>query len=312
MKIDEKAKSSDMLQAGNVPPLNDKPKKKNRQLQFYKFLFYSNKLEIIIQDFLSLARFSNCIEIVAWVVSLILCCNTPDNKPEIPNGEEIIQYNATFIVCHLFHVIRGVIGLILWMKLPRSYQVIDQLNSISEPDLEKKFFNDIIRDYMNKNVITPIQNKKFIFLSHIIFTFINLAIDLVDFFVLLSGVYKSNNESKVVIMTYFFIDIIYLSVDLSYFTWSMQLKYKLPKAYLVPIQEALDGFVNRIKSRMKIGKKETDVKKENEIQNKLPEIKDKIVDNSINRGSNVNVDLNNDSCNNNNNEVGVNEVKIDL
>ena len=43
MKIDEKAKSSDMLQAGNVPPLNDKPKKKNRQLQFYKFLFYSNK-----------------------------------------------------------------------------------------------------------------------------------------------------------------------------------------------------------------------------------------------------------------------------
>ena len=45
---------------------------------------------------------------------------------------------------------------------------------------------------------------------------------------------------------------------------------------------------------------------------KLPEIKDKIVDNSINRGSNVNVDLNNDSCNNNNNEVGVNEVKIDL
>lgn len=311
MNNEEKPKSSDNLQAGTIPPLNEKPKKKNRQLQFYKFLFYSNKLEIIIQDFLSLARFSNIIEIVIWIVSLILYCNTPNNRPEIPNGDKIIQYNASFIVCHLFHVIRGIIGLILWTKLPRSYQVIDQLNNINDTDLEKKFFNDIIRDYMNQNVIIPIQNKKIMFLSHIIFTFINVVIDIVDFFVLLSGVHKSNEESKVVIMTYFFIVIIYLSVDFSYFTWSIQLKYKLPKTYLVPIEESLDGFVNSLKKRMKIGKKATDVKKEHEIQNKLPEIKDKIVDNSLNKGSNINVDLNNNS-NNNNNEVGLNEVKIDL
>ena len=41
-------------------------KKKNRTLQYYKFLFYSMKTEIKVNDFLKLLRNTNTLELSLW------------------------------------------------------------------------------------------------------------------------------------------------------------------------------------------------------------------------------------------------------
>ena len=59
-----------------------KPSKKNRTLQFYKFLFYSIKLEIKVHEFVDLVRYANQSEIILWILSLLLYVNTPKNFPK--------------------------------------------------------------------------------------------------------------------------------------------------------------------------------------------------------------------------------------
>ena len=56
-----------------------KIKKKNRILQYYKFLFYSIKTEIKHHDFLKLLSNSNTTELSIWKISVLLFANIPKN-----------------------------------------------------------------------------------------------------------------------------------------------------------------------------------------------------------------------------------------
>ena len=57
----------------------NQPKKKNRTLQYYKFLFYTMKTEIKVHDFLKLLRNSNTAELSIWTISVVLFANIPKN-----------------------------------------------------------------------------------------------------------------------------------------------------------------------------------------------------------------------------------------
>ena len=83
-------------------------KKKNRTLQYYKFLFYSLKTEIKAQDFLKLLRTSNAIEIAIWIISILLYANTPKDFPKLTRGEKSTSYKNSFIWLHFFHIIRAI------------------------------------------------------------------------------------------------------------------------------------------------------------------------------------------------------------
>lgn len=296
----------------NLNGNNINPPKKNRQLQFYKFLFYSNKIEIQLQDFLSLVRTSNQTEIMFWILSVILYCNSPNNQPEYEANGRKYTYNGGFIWAHLFHIVRGFLGLYIVYVLPRTFQLIDKLQNLNESILEKKFFNDIMREFLNENVLNVISKKKIHFLFYLSLTGLNLGIDLFDFFFLLSMLDKSPSESKVVLITYLFISLVYIIIDLSYVLWSFSLKYILPKEYLEPILNAFDGLVGKAKKVFKIGKKESDIKKEFEVKgpeqppHKLPEVKDQIISNNsntntINQVNSNSINVNIEGINNNNN-----------
>ena len=56
-----------------------KIKKKNRTLQYYKFLFYSMKTEIKQHDFLKLLSNSNTTKLSIWTISVLLFINIPKN-----------------------------------------------------------------------------------------------------------------------------------------------------------------------------------------------------------------------------------------
>ena len=265
-------------------------KKKNRTLQFYKFLFYSIKLEIKFHEFIDLVRYTNQSEIILWLLSVILYINTPKDFPKIKDkNDKVVKYKNTFIWFHLIHVVRSILGFYLWNKLPKSYQLVETLKGTPDDKLSKTLFNDLIRETAHIQIIKPISEQKILFYIYAGCTFFNFVIDVIDFFAVLTGLKNATSDAKVVLLTYLMIAFLYCVIDLSYFFWGEMLKLHFPIQYLAPIQEAFHGTVKKLYQRFKILKPKTDIKEEDKVQNqgnnnnieenieqKLPQINEKI------------------------------------
>jgi hypothetical protein len=245
---------------------NNGLKKKNRTLQYYKFLFYSMKTELKLHDFVKLVRASNAGEIAIWVISLILYANTPKDFPKLSNGEKSTSYKNAFIWFHFIHVLRAVLGIFLIHTLPKSFQVINSLESNSDEKLERTLFNDLIRETIYFNVTEKIKPKKIPIFIYLIMTVINFVFDLIDFLVVLSSLSGAKPEVKVVLLTYLLISVLYMIIDLSYVFWTGQLKYVFPREYLKPIDSIFNGVVDKAMVRFKLRKPKTDIISEAKVQ----------------------------------------------
>lgn len=175
-------------------------KKKNRTLQFYKFLFYSMKVEIKLHEFIDLVRFSNQSEISLWILSLVLYFNSPTN------------YTSVFIWIHILHLVRGLIGFFIMLKMPRSYQVVEAMKEVGEHDMENKLFNDIVRSVLKKEVVDKMQGMRIFLILYFIFTFINFIFDTIDFLYILSQIDKDvyTNNIRVILLSNLMITFLYI------------------------------------------------------------------------------------------------------
>ena len=239
---------------------SDGLKKKNRTLQYYKFLFYSLKTEIKAQDFLKLLRTSNTVEIVIWIISLLLYANTPKDFPKISAGErKSSSYKNTFIWFHILHVIRGALGTFITFTLPRSYKVTEYLETISDSKLENTLFNDLIRETIFFSITEKIKSKKIPIIIYFVLTGLNFIFDILDFFIIIASLSRARSDAKVVLLTYLLIAAIYIATDLAYLLWAGQLVYIFPREYLKPIDSMFNGVVDYAMKKFKLGKPKTDV-----------------------------------------------------
>ena len=249
------------------PNQTDGLKKKNRTLQYYKFLFYSLKTEIKAQDFLRLLRTSNTVEIAIWVISLILYASTPKDFPRISAGErKSSSYKNAFIWFHLLHVLRGALGIFISFTIPRSYKVTEYLETISDSKLETTLFNDLIRETIFFSITEKVKSKKIPILIYLILTGLNFIFDLIDFFVVIASLSKARSDAKVVLLTYLLIAAIYIATDLAYLLWAGQLVYIFPREYLKPIDSMFNGVVDYAMKKFKLRKPKTDVVSEARAQ----------------------------------------------
>ena len=241
--------------------------KKNRTLQFYKFLFYSLKTEIKVHDFLKLLRNSNTAELSLWTISVVLYANIPKDIPIIKSkGEILVKYDGGFIWLHIVHIIRAFLGMFIGYKLPRSYQIMDSLQSLSDEKLEKTLFNDIIRETLYNQAILVIKERKFIIMIYFFFTIVNIFFDFIDFLVTLSKLTSAPSAAKVIFITYLFISIIYLVIDFSYFVFAGQLKYIFPSDYLRSMTAVYYGSIERAMITFNLRKGKTNVIEESKAQ----------------------------------------------
>ena len=241
-------------------------KKKNRTLQYYKFLFYSMKTEIKLHDFMKLIRTSNSGEIAIWLISLILYANTPKDFPKLSKDENSTSYKNVFIWFHFIHVIRAALGIFLVYSFPKSFEVINKVEENSDEKLEKTLFNDLIREIIFFNVTEKIKPKKIPILIYLIMTLINFVFDFIDFLVILGSLSGAKPEAKVVLLTYLLISVLYIIIDLAYIFWTGQLKYVFPKDYLKPIDAIFNGIVDKAMVIFKIKKRKTNVVDEAKAQ----------------------------------------------
>jgi hypothetical protein len=147
--------------------INPPPKKKNRTLQYYKFLHYAMKIEIKMHEFIDLIRFSNQSEISLWILSLVLYINSNSS-----NQNQLIWF-------HLLHVARGIMGMLLMLSLPKSYNLVESMN-VDNTQLETKLFNDIAREVADREVVSKLKKMKGKLIFYFVMTFINFTIDVID------------------------------------------------------------------------------------------------------------------------------------
>ena len=246
---------------------NTDVKKKNRTLQYYKFLFYTMKTDIKIHDFLKLLRNTNTLELTLWSLSIVLFANIPKNFPILKDGERNkIKYNGVFLWLHICHVIRAFLGMFIGYKLPRSFQIMDFLQQISNEKLAKNIFNDIMRDTLYNKVILVVKKLKIHILFYFIITIINILIDIIEFFWILANIERVSSSAKPEFISYMFINVIYLISNFLYFSYFGQLKYIFPSNYLDAINSLYICVIDSAKIIFKLKKEKTDVIEENKAR----------------------------------------------
>ena len=225
------------------------------------------KTDIKLHDFLKLLRNSNTAELSIWTISVVLFANIPKNFPILKEGETSkSKFIGAFLWFHIMHILRACLGMYIGYKLPRSYQIMDALQKISDEQLEKTLFNDIIRENILKNGILIIKQKKVFIFAYVILTIINVLIDIIDFLLNLTKISKCATNEKVVFITYLIIVIIYLAIDFSYFFWGGQLKYIFPPDYLRPISDIYIGIIDKAIMTFKLDKLKTNIISEAKAQ----------------------------------------------
>jgi hypothetical protein len=225
------------------------------------------KTEIKIHDFLKLVRNSNTAEISIWTMSVVLFANIPKNFPILKEGEKsTAKYSGAFIWLHIVHILRAFLGMYIGYKLPRSFQIMDILQNLSDEKLAKTLFNDIIRETVLKNTIPVIKERKILIFIYFVSSIINAIFDIIDFIVILVQMSGSSSSAKVVFMTYLLIAVIYLVIDFAYFFWAGQLKYIFPPEYIRPITDLKYGIIDRVIMAFKLAKGKTNIISEAKAQ----------------------------------------------
>jgi len=156
--------------------LKEKNKKINiEKIGFFKFLIYSTKAEIHINSFKDLLYWISLLEIFLYLLSILLFISSPSN----------------FYIFWTFttHCVRGLIGLIVLFRIPDShlaFENIENFDSTSIETLQEQMVSNyfkILQD--NESRIKPLLTVYFIF------TIINIIVDNIIFFYLLT---KWNNQ----------------------------------------------------------------------------------------------------------------------
>ena len=248
---------------------NNNIKKKNRTLQYYKFLFYTMKTEIKVHDFLKLIRNTNTLELSLWTISIVLYANVPKNFPILKPGEKNkSKYSGAFLWFHILHVVRACIGMFVGYKLPRSFQIMDFLQDLSKEKLAKTLFNDIIRETIYNKVILVIRKYKVHIFLYFLLTILNIIIDVIEFFYILFKIPGISDSARIEFITYFIINIIYLHINFSYIFYFGQLKYIFPPIYLNSISKVYICLSDTVRALFKLKKEKTNVIDENKAQHK--------------------------------------------
>ena len=98
------------------------------------------KTEIKVHSFTKLLRISNAGELSLWIISVIIYIN----KKFLTEGQKSTSSQNVFILFHILHVFCSVLCIFLICSFPRSFQVINILQSNTDSKLEKTLFNDLI------------------------------------------------------------------------------------------------------------------------------------------------------------------------
>ena len=148
----------------------DSLKSKNSEKNtFFKFLMYNTKIEINFEDLNEKIWWSSLLEASIWIFLFIVFCLNP----------------SSLMIIWVFspHFIRAIFGLIILMKVPNTFHVVEQLKDYENQSVQE------VQDMMinvYKSLLSVFEEhlKKYL-IGYFVLTIINVLIDAIMFIILL-------------------------------------------------------------------------------------------------------------------------------
>ena len=272
----------------NIRKIYEENEKRNRiKIETTEFMSYAVKVELLFQTLHGyLYWISNC-EFLFFLVLFFLFCSSPKTMGKI--------------WWYIFHFFRGIFGIGIICYLPKTYELIENLQEI--PDNLENIKYSLIQIFFE--LLKPNQKKLKIFLLfYFSLTILCTVIDIMLFCVFAPDIGIVENDKP-----FFFMllsSIIFIYTDLVYFSFFSSFKFYFNKKQHDSIQRAtILGFFDQLKIGMGKGVVKM-ARKVGKIKGNLGNIKS--MKNPFRKKENVN--SNNIENNNDNNDNVIREVNV--
>jgi hypothetical protein len=227
--------SEDMSLISEAVSYDFEPIQKDGKL--FKFILYTTKVEIKFNSLIRLIYNTSIFEMAMWVLGFLLFIASPKD-----------MYLIWFL---LVHVAKGAIGLILLNKMPKTYEILE--NVAKNPNFDESKIIELIEKEIKDFFIIKWGESKNKFFLYLVSTIACLIIDLIIFIAQVSAFGK---EEWLLMQTcMLFTILVFIITDVIYFLWFFTLQFTFPPEIMNPIKKAIFGSIGDLSTlvRQRIG-----------------------------------------------------------
>lgn len=198
--------------------------------KLFKFILYTTKVEIKFNSLIRLIFNTSIFEISLWIVGFLLFVASPKD-----------MYLIWILIVHIG---KGVIGLVLLNKMPKTYEIME--NVAKNPNFDETKIIELIEKEIKDFFLIKWEENKNKFFLYLVGTIICLAIDLIIFIAQVSAFGK--DEWLLMQTCMLFTILIFIVTDVIYFLWFFTLQFTFPPEIMNPIKKAIFGSIGDLSS----------------------------------------------------------------
>ena len=201
-----------------------------KDAKLFKFILYTTKVEIKFNSLIRLIFNTSIAEINLWVLGFFLFLASAKD-----------MYLIWILIVHLG---KGVLGIILLNKMPKTYEIIE--NIAKNPNFDESKIIELIEKEIKDSFVVKWGENKSKFFFYLISTIICLAIDLIIF---LAQIFAFGKEEWLLMQTcMLFTILLFIITDVIYFMWFFTLQFTFPVEIMNPIKKAIFGSIGDLSS----------------------------------------------------------------
>ena len=201
--------------------------------KLFKFILYTTKVEIKFNSLIRLIYNTSIFEIALWIVGFLLFISSPKD-----------MYLIWILIVH---IAKGVIGIILLNKMPKTYEIME--NVARNPNFDENKIIELIEKEIKDFFMIKWEENKNKFFIYLISTIVCLVIDLIIFIAQVSAFGK--DEWLLMQTCMLFTILIFIITDVIYFLWFFTLQFTFPPEIMIPIKKAIFGSISDLSSLVK-------------------------------------------------------------
>ena len=198
--------------------------------KLFKFILYTTKVEIKFNSLIRLIYNTSIFEMALWVLGFLLFIASPKD-----------MYLIWILIVH---IAKGVMGLILLNRMPKTYEILE--NVAKNPNFDESKIIELIEKEIKDFFIEKWGENKSKFFIYLISTIGCLVIDLIIFIAQITAFGK--NEWLLMQTCMLFTILVFIISDVIYFLWFFTLQFTFPPEIMNPIKKAIFGSIGDLSS----------------------------------------------------------------
>ena len=198
--------------------------------KLFKFILYTTKVEIKFNSLIRLIYNTSIFEMALWVLGFLLFIASPKD-----------MYLIWILIVH---IAKGVMGLILLNRMPKTYEILE--NVAKNPNFDESKIIELIEKEIKDFFIEKWGENRSKFFIYLISTIGCLVIDLIIFIAQITAFGK--NEWLLMQTCMLFTILVFIISDVIYFLWFFTLQFTFPPEIMNPIKKAIFGSIGDLSS----------------------------------------------------------------